>query len=108
MKTLQTKAYKSVGDYFMAGPAAVESHVDELNKASEIHRKSSGNRAIIRDCLRSIGRGKVTPKVRGLLGILARRTIAEINEERAAFLSILGGSLRRWEIKKGPACPLGI
>ena len=101
-----TRAHKSVGHYFMMGPVAVESHVDELDEASELHRYSCGNRTIIRDCLRSIGLGKVTPRVRGLLRILGTRTLAEINTEQAAFRAVLGGNLRPWEIGKSPPCPV--
>jgi len=106
MKTSRT--HKSVGHYFMRGPASVESRHDELNEASEIHEKSRGNKALIRDCLRSIGLGKVTPRVRGLLRILATRTITEINKEREAFRAVVGGTLRTWEVKKSSMRPRGI
>jgi len=69
---------------------AVASQLGEFSEAIVIHGEFSGNRDIIRDCLRSVALGKVTPKVRELLRILATRTVAEINKEREAFRALLG------------------
>ena len=98
MKAIKT--YPSVAHFFMNGPAAVELHLEELEGAKNIHSESQSNKAIIRDCLRSIGLGKVTPKVRGLLRILATRTVIQIEKERDAFRTIQGEGLRFWEIEK--------
>lgn len=98
MKT-STPQKKTISHYLVKGPQAVEHRLQELEKESRNLKTRVNNISLIRTCMREMGFGRITPKVRTLLRTLGSRTLAEIRNEQAALLTILGRDVRIWEIR---------
>lgn len=98
MKTSMSQS-KPISHYLVKGPQAVESRLRELEKESLSLKARVINISIIRTCLRELGLGRITPRVRTLLRTLGSRTLAEIRNEQLALQTILGRDVRIWEAK---------
>ena len=73
----------------------MQSNPDAIGGIDKRQSYSINNRALIRDCLRSIELGKVTPKVRDLLRLLGTRTLIELHKEnhkiKSTYLQVESG-----------------
>jgi hypothetical protein len=99
MKNITRIPKKPIMHYITKGPRAVDKRLKELERESRHLKSRLSNISIIRTCMKAIGFGKMTPKVRTLLRTLGSRTLAEIKNEKLALQALFGRDLHIWEVR---------
>lgn len=105
MKVLTRKVSKSVLHYIMIGPSAVELRLSELERDIRAQRTRLTHFAHAALKLRTLGLDKVMIRTLHHLRASARAVVGDLNSERKALKSLMGGTLRTWETKKNSSAP---